>query len=118
MLSILAGCSGSGPTATDSSTELDPEAARAALVASLDAWKQGQAVALANREPPIRFDDEDESSGLLLVDYKFLAPDAPIQANQDVPVRLTLRNSVGGKVERTTSYQIAPGPPIAVLRGD
>jgi hypothetical protein len=96
----------------------NPTKARAALVASLDAWRKGEALALARRDAPIRFVDDDFVSGFRLTDYKIDEPDVPAWLHQDVRVRLSLRDAQGEVVQREAQYQIATEPALAVLRSD
>jgi hypothetical protein len=96
----------------------NPEQARAALVTALDAWKKGEARALARRKPPIRFVDDDFVAGLRLSDYEIEEPDAPIGLHKDVSVILSLRDARGKVVRREANYQVATEPGLAVLRSD
>lgn len=96
----------------------DSKQAEHTLVATLDAWKQGQAYLLAQRVPPIRFEDEDYRSGLWLTDYRLSAPEIGVRAFVDVPVTLSLRDRQGKGFEKNVAYQIALEPRLAVLRSD
>jgi hypothetical protein len=96
----------------------DPERARVALIAALNAWKQGEARDLARRQPPIRFVDDDFAAGWRLTEYEIEEPDAPILAYRNVAVILALRDPRGKAVRRETSYQVATDPALAVLRSD
>jgi hypothetical protein len=96
----------------------DSEQARAALVAALDAWKKGEARALARRQPPIRFVDDDFATGLKLSDYEIDEPDRPIALHENVAVILSLRDARGRTIHREAQYQVATSPGLAVLRSD
>jgi len=88
------------------------------LVLALDAWKQGRVGALARRDPPVRFEDDDYRNGLRLTDYRLPQRRRPIQPFDDVQVTLLLRNRWGNKVEKAVVYQIMLTPDPAVLRND
>jgi hypothetical protein len=116
LLCVTAGCSrDAAPTGQPS---YDSDRARTTLVQALDAWKKGEARALSGHKPPIRFVDDDLTSGLRLVDYALEEPDAPIGAYKDVPVILSLRDARGRAVRREARYQVATEPACAVLRSD
>jgi hypothetical protein len=116
LLIILASCSGSTKPAAEG--HHDPERARLALVTALDAWKRGEARALARRTPPFRFVDEDFAAGWKLADYEIEEPDAPIRRFENVAVILSLRDKGGRTVRRETTYQVTTDPALAVLRSD
>ena len=116
LLVIAAGCRGSGESAAE--TRYNPEQARSALIAALDAWKKGEARALPKRNPPIRFVDDDFVEGLRLADYEIEEPDGPTGPHTDVNVILSLRDAGGKVVRREARYQVATEPALAVLRND
>jgi hypothetical protein len=116
LLVVLTGCSRGTPPAPEASH--DAEAARTALVAVLDAWKKGEAKALAKRNPPIRFFDDDLVAGLRLADYEIEEPDLPIKLHEDVAVILELRDAKGKGVRREARYQVGTDPTLSVLRSD
>jgi hypothetical protein len=116
MLFAAAGCG--RPAEPTVEVRHDSEQARSALVAALDAWKKGEAKALAKRVPPIRFLDDDLAAGCRLSDYELMEPDAPIRPHENVPVILSLRDPRGKSVRRETSYQVSTDPGLAVLRSD
>src|SRR5579872_2186924 len=95
--------------------DFDSDDARHVLVDVLDAWKAGQANALASREPPLHFVDDDCVAGWQLTEYTFETPGEPIYPFADVRVNLTLRD--GQKtVERKVAYQVSVSPSVSVLR--
>jgi hypothetical protein len=116
LLTVIAGCT----TALELPVELryDSDQARTALVTALDAWKKGEARALARRNPPIRFQDDDLVSGLKLAEYEIEQPDREIELHQDVEVILSLRDARGKVIRREARYQVATKPGLAVLRSD
>lgn len=116
LLLVTAGCSGKpGQTVAPA---YDSDQAKVALAAALDAWKKGEARALLDRKPPIRFVDDDLATGMRLADYEIEEPDAPIALHQDVEVILSLRDSRGKAIRREARYQVATKPGLAVLRSD
>jgi hypothetical protein len=119
LLTILILTAGySAETEPEFDAPYNPTKARAALVASLDAWRKGEASALARRDTPIRFVDDDFVAGLRLSDYEIEEPDAPVGLHQDVHVMLSLRDARGRVVEHEAQYQVATEPAVAVLRSD
>ncbi len=113
---VMAGCSGPAEPAVESG--YDPERAREALVAALDAWKKHEAKALPQHDPPIRFVDDDFTAGLRLSDYEIEPPHPPSGPHENVPVILSLRDKRGKAIQREARYQIAIEPALAVLRSD
>jgi len=87
------------------------------LVTALEAWKEGQAGALSQREPPIRFVDDDLSEGAELTDYE-IEEDRPIAAFENVQVHLSLRDRQGNAISKAVSYQVSTNSGLAVLRSD
>jgi hypothetical protein len=116
LLIVIAGCA----RAPELPVELryDSDQARTALVTALDAWKKGEARALARRNPPIRFDDDDLVAGLRLSDYEIEEPDRDLKMHKDVEVILSLRDAHGKVIRREARYQVATKPGLAVLRSD
>ncbi|HEY1603237.1 MAG TPA: hypothetical protein VGG64_26775 [Pirellulales bacterium] len=112
-----AGCwSSERPSIDDLS--YDSSSARTALLAALDAWKQGRAAELARRKPPIRFADEDYIGGWRLTEYQLVDPEQEIRPFQGVRVNLLLKNRKGQTAKRLASYQVSIRPGMAVLRSD
>jgi len=116
LLIVIVGCT----NAPELPVELryDSDQARTTLVTALDAWKKGEARALARRNPPIRFRDDDLVAGLRLSDYEIEEPDREIELHKDVEVILSLRDARGNVVRREARYQVATKPGLAVLRSD
>lgn len=112
-LGLFAGCGAPAPATAN----YNAENARHALVAALDAWRDGQLPALTRRSPPLHFTDDDLIQGFALISYE-LDPAVPIEPHKDVPVTLVLRNRQGATVNRQAMYQISLEPSLAVLRND
>ena len=91
---------GCGTRETPSSPNYSSERARGALVATLDAWKKGEAKGLSKRKPPIRFVDDDFVSGMKLMEFAIAEIDAPIVKHKDVNVMLSLQSARGKTVRR------------------
>lgn len=117
-LILAAGCGATDRSETTAPPPHDPELAKNTLQAALDAWKRGEAGALARRVPPIRFVDDDFVTGWRLVDYALEEPDMPIKPHADVAVILSLKDPRGKAVRRETRYQVTTSPRLAVLRSD
>lgn len=113
LLLSAAGCPSPNPLSPYNSNQ-----AEETLVLVLDAWKQGQAGALAKRKSPIRFEDEDYRNGSRLADYRIEKREMPLRPFNDVRVALSLRDRKGRKINKTVAYQIKTAPNLAVLRSD
>ena len=98
----LCGCG--WPEATVSSE--DSALAQETLVAALEAWKSGTVTTLAQRDPPIRFVDDDCRAGIQLAEFELEQPDTTIIPHKNVKVSLTLRDRKGQTIERIASYQV------------
>ncbi len=109
----IAGCSTKPAPPPYESTQ-----ATDSLRAALDAWRDGQLDSLTKRQPPLRFEDDDLRSGLILVTYELVPRDQPIQAYEDISVNVTLRDREGAAQEKTVVYQVTLEPSLAVLRND
>lgn len=88
------------------------------LKLSLDAWKEFRLEGLRELQPPIRFVDEDQVSGMELQDYALPEGLNSIAPFQNVPVRLTLKNPEGSTKAITANYQVSLAPHVAVLRSE
>lgn len=102
----------------EKNSEEDRELARETLLAALDAWKAGDTTALAKRDPPIRFSDDEQLSGLKLTEYELIDEEAPIDPFRDVEVELTLRDARGETLQKVAKYQVGLDPSLTVLRSD
>jgi hypothetical protein len=113
-LCVIAGCSGSEPAeeAADSDRMLN------VLTIALDAWKEGTAATLSQRDPPIRLVDDDWVAGRRLLAYRLEDPKAFAFPFESVFVELTLHTANGETVERNVGYQISLTPSLAVLRAE
>lgn len=115
LLLLAPGCGGADPGAGG---PYDAAEARTTLVSALDAWKKGEAKALAKRTPPIRFIDDDQIAGYRLSGYRIGDGAAPAGPHQRVAVSLDLLDPRGRPAHREVGYQVAVGPAPAVLRDD
>ena len=113
---LVAGCARAPESPVD--LPFDSQKAQATLVTVLEAWKKGEARSLAQRNPPIRFYDDDLVAGLSLSDYEIEEPDREIEIHKDVEVILSLRDARGTVIRREARYQVATKPGLAVLRSE
>jgi hypothetical protein len=113
LLLEFAGCQSRSEHATETSGE-----AHYILIAALEAWKDGKPNSLADRKPAIRFVDEDQKSGLQLVDYEFENEGAEIRPFQNVPINLMLKDPQGQLIDKAVTYQVTVEPGRSVLRSD
>lgn len=88
------------------------------LTTALDSWKDGTAATLAQRDPPIRFADDDCAAGRQLIAYRLEDPELFALPFESVFVHLTLQSADGKMVERKVGYQISLTPNLAVLRSE
>ena len=100
-LGLAAGCG----SALEPADDYDSDEACEVLVTALEAWKLGEPGRLAQREPAIRFDDDDLIEGAALMDFSLENAEADLKPFADVPVELVLRNKRG----ETTRIEIS-GP--------
>lgn len=98
--------------------ETDPDEALDILVTSLETWKRGETGTLSQRQPPIRFVDDDLAAGRKLDAYHIHDPESGIAPFENVYVTLTLRTAAGQTLERKVGYQVALTPALAVLRSE
>lgn len=111
LLALAAAC-GCSPGAAHA---VDPEAARAALKTTLDAWKEGKTPdSLQSGSPAIVAQDMEWASGAKLLDYSVVA-DKPADANLDARVKLTI-SARGRKIEREAKYLVTTSPAVTVFR--
>lgn len=108
LLPLVAGCSQKLPPAAD------PQRARNALQASLDAWQNGEKPeSLQKRAPAIYFNDELWSSEKRLVKYQIESEAANGQGWR-CDVLLTLQSDQ--PAERRIGYQIDTDPAIVIVQ--
>ncbi|QEH35953.1 hypothetical protein OJF2_45100 [Aquisphaera giovannonii] len=113
-LAAAVGCSGGAGRSAGPSA--GAEEARSALFAALDAWKKGQPKALSDRDPPVRFVDDDFAAGMRLTGYAIQEPDRPIAPDEDIPVTLSLRDARGKSIRRVAAYRVSTSPAPTVER--
>lgn len=92
------------------------EAARTALQAALDSWKQAEpADRLKTRPTPIDFADDDRRLGWKLEDYRLgdAKPDGDLIR---CTVALKLLDKRGKKIEKDVVYMVAPKSPVVIAR--
>jgi hypothetical protein len=111
-LVFLAGCGG-----RQLPSPADPEHARQALRAALDAWARGEkAQSLRGGAPPMSVVDGDWDRGLRLEKYRLEPSDRVSGPNLLCPVRLTLRTSQGRAIQKQVVYHVGTSPLVSILR--
>jgi hypothetical protein len=110
----LAGCS----TGPKTAAPVEPTRARAALVATLDAWKAGRPIdSMPQADPPVVAQDFDWIAGAKLDAYTVLDDGKPEDANLRVRVQLTVRPAGGAApVKKTVAYVVGTDPKLTVFR--
>lgn len=110
---VALGCSAQGPRAAP----VEPDRARAALVAVLDLWKAGKKIEDAGTaSPPVVAQDIDWMAGAKLTDYKVLGDGTPEDANLRVRVQLSVRDAQGRAATKTVTYIVGTDPRLTVFR--
>ena len=111
-LLISAGCGMGG-----SAHPADPDQAREALIAVLDAWKAGEKPEdLGNRTPPIHVKDTDWKGGFVLVSYNAQTEGKLAGYDMNCPVSLELKSPKGKSAKKTVIYTITTRPELLVTR--
>jgi hypothetical protein len=106
----VAGCSSDPPNVAP----VKPEAARAALKTTLEAWKAGKtADSLGSENPAIVAQDVDWLQGKKLTAYEVVGDGIPQDANLRVEVKLTLD---GEAKEKKVFYIVGTDPKLTVFR--
>ena len=108
------GCSGKkGPEASD------PDEARALLMETLEAWRQGATPAeLRQRDPPTHVADEEWQAGSKLLRFRITDPGAVFGPSLRCQVELVLESRQRGGVTETVRYQVSTRPGRSVVRSD
>jgi hypothetical protein len=114
LLSALAlGCGQAPPRPAD------PDAARQALRAALDAWRQGEPPQeLKARQPPIYVNDTDWQAGVRLTGYELKGDGAFYGVQYRCSVVLSVEPGKGRKSEKTVKYLIDTHPRLVIVRDD
>lgn len=107
---LAAGCGGTLPKATD------PERAKSAFVAALDAWKGGEkAEALRTQSPPVYFNDAQWEGGSRLIRYEIESEQAS-GLSWRCAVRLTVQAAGEEPKTRTARYAVDIGQAVVIAR--
>jgi hypothetical protein len=97
----------------------DPEQARAALHAALDAWKHGKPVSsLEAQSPRIHVSDPDWNSGARLAGYRDAGQARQVGYDVNCLITLEFRDRRGKSIEKHVSYVVTTSPQLLVLRND
>jgi hypothetical protein len=96
----------------------DLDRARTAVQTGLEAWQNGESPqSLENRDPAVRFMDDDWKQGWKLVSFEITnTHGAGGDLTPRCEVQLTLQDRRGKKIDRRVVYAIENGPPITVVR--
>lgn len=95
----------------------DPDAARAALGAALDAWKEGKAPeSLLELSPAVHVADYRWEAGFKLKDYKVAESSATSGYDRRYPVQLWLTSAKGKDARERAVYNVATRPSVTVVR--
>ena len=108
----LAGCCVSGLA------PVDPEGARDALHAALEAWTRGDTMdSLAHLKPCIHVGDPDWAGGRVkLVRYEVAAPPAVVGAGLRFQAKLTTRDAQGRSRRQAVCYRVYTAPHVSIVR--
>ncbi len=94
--------------------ETDPNAAREAMTAALDAWKEGKTPdSLKQKQPPVDFRDTNWEKGSILKDYTIKA-DERFGVSIKLTVQLQLQDKDGNIRERIAVYNVDTGPTMVI----
>lgn len=108
-----AGCGGPGYALPP----LDVEQARDTLETALACWKEGEPLeALNDYSPPIVVLDIDWNHGRRLFDFEILDGGQEVDGHLVSPVKLTLQDDGGARIEQLVTYRVTTSPALAVLR--
>jgi hypothetical protein len=112
----LTGC-GSPKTLPMAAT---PESSRAALVATLDAWKLGKTrEEMETMSPSLYFGDDDLNRGAKLLDYSIAGEGTPAGTGYSYVVNAKLQEKDGTKQrDKKIAYRVVTEPKCAVTRED
>lgn len=110
ILLAIAGC-GDAPAASD------PDAARAALEAALEAWKEGGTPAsLLERSPAVHVADYRWEAGYALQGYAIAESAADSGFDRRYPVELRLKTPRGRPSREKAVYNVSTSPSLTVVR--
>lgn len=97
----------------------EPDQARQALTAALDAWKRGETPdSLASAPDPVRILDREWEDGLALLDYELKGDGHQLGLSIQQAVALELETPKKRVVRKTVNYVVSAGSPPVVARQD
>jgi len=95
----------------------DPEKARTALRAALEAWAEGEKMdSLLGRSPAIHVADEDWQKGWTLKKFDIAAQDEQLGQQRRIGVKLSLNSPQGKAVDKQVRYEIDTSPKLVIVR--
>ena len=98
--------------------QASPDQARAALVAALDAWKDGKPVeSLAAHDTPIYFNDSKWTPEARLLSYSISEGHEMYGQTVRLAGTLSIKQPDGGTKERKFNYLIDTSPAIVIVPG-
>jgi hypothetical protein len=97
-----------------------PESAQTALVACLDAWKQGKTrEEMETMSPSLYFGDDDLNRGAKLLDYSIAGEGKPAGTGYSYIVNARIQDKAGTKQrDKKIAYRVVTEPKCAVTRED
>jgi hypothetical protein len=111
-LVAMSGCGMGG-----SATPADPNQAKNALSAALDAWKNGGKPSdLEKLSPPIHVRDVDWTGGSSLVSYKADKDGKLSGYDMNYPVDLEMKTPKGETVKKSAVYTVTTGAELLISR--
>ena len=116
-LALLAAAAWAGCSGPRGSAPVDAARARAALNATLEGWKRGDAPAALGAGPaPITAQDLDWLAGARLVEFRVTGEGRDEHVNLYIPVDLTLKTPEGQEVRKSVTYVVGTSPSVTVFR--
>jgi hypothetical protein len=112
LLALAGGCGSGSPAA-----EAKPDAARTALAAALQAWKDGRAPSeLQSASPKTIVVDVDWNKGVKLVDFKLEDSDEPYGSERRIAGTFTL--ATPKPAARKWAYLVGTQGPVTIRRDE
>jgi hypothetical protein len=118
VLVAVSGVVGCGPPDYRPPAATQPADAQSALVAALDAWKEGASVESLREPPsPMYVGDEDWQAGAKLAHYKIAGEGEPAGLNVVYPVVVEVQSN-GRRQKKAVRYRVTTEPVINIMRSD
>lgn len=115
LLGLVVGC---GQSQVDPPAAIDAAAAKTALTAALDAWKDGSAAdSLREKSPALLVADDDWTAGRKLTGYK-ISEQSEMGLSQRFQVELQMIGDDGAGTTVEAIYRVATGDMVTISRDD